>query len=224
MEHREPSALLRPTSSEPDEMDTSLGLTTGPQSAKSGGVSVNVSSTGRPAVNLPIDPALLDLLGFQGDEIGKLFMCFLAQLAEERQQKARLNNANEVVSSKFSQEFPALTPPEISSSSLPSEQIATPPGTNPPSTNPEDNGWCTEPCLDSIQQTVNSLALQARRLAFDESHLSPFSLRARDNGIDTIGGKPDDITILLASVSSKQGHSRETLKTSVARNTSLDHG
>ncbi|KAG0411813.1 hypothetical protein HPB47_011069 [Ixodes persulcatus] len=100
-----------------------------------------------------------------------------------------------------------------------------------------------EPCLDSIQQTVNSLALQARRLAFDESHLSPFSLRARDNGIDTIGkqpfgpfthfsqtcqkkkrGKPDDITILLAAVSSKQGHSRETLKTSVARNTSLDHG
>lgn len=81
-----------------------------------------------------------------------------------------------------------------------------------------------EPSLDSIQQTVNSLALQARRLAFDEAHLSPFCLRARDNGIDTIGGKPDDITILLASVSSKQGHSRETLKTSVVRNTSLDHG
>ncbi|KAH6931916.1 hypothetical protein HPB50_001468 [Hyalomma asiaticum] len=78
--------------------------------------------------------------------------------------------------------------------------------------------------FDSIQQTVNSLALQARRLAFDEAHLSPFSLRARDNGIDTIGGKPDDITILLASVTSKQGHSRETLKTNVARNTSLDHG
>nr|XP_037283052.1 protein phosphatase PTC7 homolog isoform X1 [Rhipicephalus microplus] len=78
--------------------------------------------------------------------------------------------------------------------------------------------------FDSIQQTVNSLALQARRLAFDEAHLSPFSLRARDNGIDTIGGKPDDITILLASVTSKRGHSRETLKTNVVRNTSLDHG
>lgn len=143
MEHREPSALLRSTSSEPDEMDTSLGLTTGPQSAKSENVTRNISSTGHPAINLPIDPGLLDLLGIPGDEIGKLFMCFLAQLAEERQQKARLNNANEAVSSKFSQEFPALTPPEISSSSLSSERIATPPETDPPSTNPEDNGWCT---------------------------------------------------------------------------------
>lgn len=143
MEHREPSALLRSTSSEPDEMDTSLGLTTGPQSAKSENVTRNISSTGHPAINLPIDPGLLDLLGIPGDEIGKLFMCFLAQLAEERQQKARLNTANEAVSSKCSQEFPALTPPEISSSSLSSERIATPPETDPPSTNPEDNGWCT---------------------------------------------------------------------------------
>ncbi|KAG0445700.1 hypothetical protein HPB47_018709 [Ixodes persulcatus] len=76
-------------------MDTSLGLTTGPQSAKSENVTRNISSTGHPAINLPIDPGLLDLLGIAGDEIGKLFMCFLAQLAEERQQKARLNNANE---------------------------------------------------------------------------------------------------------------------------------
>ncbi|KAG0413695.1 hypothetical protein HPB47_009168 [Ixodes persulcatus] len=143
MEHREHSALLRSTSSEPDEMDTSLGLTTGPQSAKSENVTRNISSTGHPAVNLPIDPGLLDLLGIPGDEIGKLFMCILAQHAEERQQKARLKNANEAVSSKFSQEFPALTPPEISSSSLSSERIATPKKTDPPSTNPEDNGWCT---------------------------------------------------------------------------------
>ncbi|XP_064461225.1 protein phosphatase PTC7 homolog [Ornithodoros turicata] len=78
--------------------------------------------------------------------------------------------------------------------------------------------------LESIQQTVNSLALQARRLAFDEAHLSPFSLRARDNGIEAIGGKPDDITILLAAVSSKHGSYRETLKASVVHNVSLDHG
>ncbi|KAG0425911.1 hypothetical protein HPB47_026978 [Ixodes persulcatus] len=76
-------------------MDTSLGLTTGPQSAKSENVTRHISSTGHTAINLPIDPGLLDLLGIPGDEIGKLFMCFLAQLAEERQQKARLNNANE---------------------------------------------------------------------------------------------------------------------------------
>lgn len=56
--------------------------------------------------------------------------------------------------------------------------------------------------LESIQQTVNSLALQAHRLAFDSSYLSPFALRARENGINCVGGKPDDITVLLASVGS----------------------
>ncbi|KAG0414708.1 hypothetical protein HPB47_008128 [Ixodes persulcatus] len=42
----------------------------------------------------------------------------------------------------YEREFPALTPPDISSSSLSSERKATPPETDPPSTNPEDNGWC----------------------------------------------------------------------------------
>lgn len=54
--------------------------------------------------------------------------------------------------------------------------------------------------VESMQRTANSLALQARRLAFDESYMSPFAMRAMDNGIDAIGGKPDDITVLLATV------------------------
>lgn len=53
---------------------------------------------------------------------------------------------------------------------------------------------------ESIQRTANSIASQARKLAFDANYMSPFSIRARENGIDTIGGKPDDITVLLASV------------------------
>uniref|UniRef100_T1J6J6 Protein phosphatase n=1 Tax=Strigamia maritima TaxID=126957 RepID=T1J6J6_STRMM len=53
---------------------------------------------------------------------------------------------------------------------------------------------------ESMQRTANSLVLQARRLAFDEEYLSPFSMRAMENGIDAMGGKPDDITVLLASV------------------------
>lgn len=54
--------------------------------------------------------------------------------------------------------------------------------------------------VESMQRTANSLALQARRLAFDESYMSPFTIRAMENGIDALGGKPDDITVLLAAV------------------------
>ncbi|XP_076312760.1 protein phosphatase PTC7 homolog isoform X2 [Tachypleus tridentatus] len=70
--------------------------------------------------------------------------------------------------------------------------------------------------VENVQQVVNSLALQARRLAFDSTYLSPFALRARENGIDAVGGKPDDITILLASVS---GGDNLDLQTVVAQNT-----
>ncbi|XP_076167937.1 protein phosphatase PTC7 homolog isoform X2 [Ptiloglossa arizonensis] len=51
-----------------------------------------------------------------------------------------------------------------------------------------------------IQGVANSIAWMARSLAFDGAFMSPFSLSARANGIDTIGGKPDDITVLLATV------------------------
>ncbi|GMT19149.1 hypothetical protein PFISCL1PPCAC_10446 [Pristionchus fissidentatus] len=51
-----------------------------------------------------------------------------------------------------------------------------------------------------VQQVCNSIALCARRLSFDESHESPFSIRARQHGYDYPGGKPDDITLILILV------------------------
>jgi len=70
-----------------------------------------------------------------------------------------------------------------------------------------------------VQQTANSIALMARNLSFDGRYMSPFAQRARDYGIRAIGklknkrvdrinvinslllgGKPDDITVLLATV------------------------
>ncbi|XP_047003031.1 protein phosphatase PTC7 homolog [Schistocerca americana] len=51
-----------------------------------------------------------------------------------------------------------------------------------------------------IQGVANSIALMARALAFDSNFLSPFAQNARHNGIEAIGGKPDDITVLLATV------------------------
>jgi protein phosphatase PTC7 len=46
------------------------------------------------------------------------------------------------------------------------------------------------------------LALQARRLALDEQYMSPFALKASEQGIDTCGGKVDDITLVLLLISS----------------------
>uniref|UniRef100_A0A914X569 Protein phosphatase n=1 Tax=Plectus sambesii TaxID=2011161 RepID=A0A914X569_9BILA len=51
-----------------------------------------------------------------------------------------------------------------------------------------------------VQEACNSLALQARRLAFDERHMSPFALKAKEHGIHAPGGKPDDITLVLVVI------------------------
>lgn len=51
-----------------------------------------------------------------------------------------------------------------------------------------------------IQHVANSIAWMARNLAFDENFMSPFAKAAQANGIYTVGGKPDDITVLLATV------------------------
>jgi protein phosphatase PTC7 len=57
-------------------------------------------------------------------------------------------------------------------------------------------------CKDTqqLQQTANSIALMARRLSRDPKFLSPFSKNALLAGIEAEGGKPDDITVLLATV------------------------
>ncbi|KAF5306839.1 hypothetical protein FQA39_LY00069 [Lamprigera yunnana] len=51
-----------------------------------------------------------------------------------------------------------------------------------------------------LQTVANSIAWMARNLSFDETFISPFAESAFANGIDTIGGKPDDITVILATV------------------------
>lgn len=51
-----------------------------------------------------------------------------------------------------------------------------------------------------LQMTANAIALMARSLSFDSEFMSPFSVNARRNNIDATGGKPDDITVVLATV------------------------
>jgi protein phosphatase PTC7 len=52
-----------------------------------------------------------------------------------------------------------------------------------------------------FQACANSIALIARKLSQDPSFLSPFARSARANGFrDVVGGKEDDITVLLAAV------------------------
>jgi len=60
-----------------------------------------------------------------------------------------------------------------------------------------------------IQACANSIALIARKLSQDPDFLSPFARSARSNGFhDVLGGKEDDITVLLATVRLSGGHSR----------------
>jgi len=55
--------------------------------------------------------------------------------------------------------------------------------------------------IEKIQQCANGIALIARKLSRDPEFLSPFAMNARASGIEAEGGKPDDITVLLATVS-----------------------
>ena len=44
------------------------------------------------------------------------------------------------------------------------------------------------------------LASEAEILSNDKKYLSPFSKKARENNITYTGGKPDDITIIVAQI------------------------
>ncbi|CAG9774033.1 unnamed protein product [Ceutorhynchus assimilis] len=57
-----------------------------------------------------------------------------------------------------------------------------------------------ERCASRLQMVANSIAWMAHSLSFDETFVSPFAERAFANGINMIGGKPDDITVVLATV------------------------
>merc|ERR1739848_811571 len=51
-----------------------------------------------------------------------------------------------------------------------------------------------------IQAVANSIALIARKLSQDDTFLSPFAKNARAHGFwNVIGGKEDDVTVILAS-------------------------
>uniref|UniRef100_A0A336LUM1 Protein phosphatase n=1 Tax=Culicoides sonorensis TaxID=179676 RepID=A0A336LUM1_CULSO len=56
-----------------------------------------------------------------------------------------------------------------------------------------------------LQMCANSIALMARQLSFDGKFLSPFAVNARKNNINAIGGKPDDVTVVLATVADNTG-------------------
>jgi len=63
-------------------------------------------------------------------------------------------------------------------------------------------GRVNAPDAAEIQACANSIAFIARQLSQDESFLSPFAKNARANGFsNVVGGKEDDVTVILAAVS-----------------------
>ncbi|ESO04675.1 hypothetical protein HELRODRAFT_99567 [Helobdella robusta] len=54
--------------------------------------------------------------------------------------------------------------------------------------------------LADLQKVANEIANEAHKCGFNPSHRSPFSINAANNGFNVIGGKPDDVTVLLAQV------------------------
>lgn len=54
--------------------------------------------------------------------------------------------------------------------------------------------------FQSPQETVDSMVALAVRLSQSAQHDSPFAKKARQNQLQFSGGKPDDITIVLATV------------------------
>ncbi|CAF3726298.1 unnamed protein product [Adineta steineri] len=74
----------------------------------------------------------------------------------------------------------------------------------PDSTILEEVKKITEPTLDNLQLIAHALAKRALDNGHDPNFYSPFAKNAkRSLGINICGGKPDDITVLLAVVTSK---------------------
>ncbi|CAF3451317.1 unnamed protein product [Rotaria socialis] len=73
----------------------------------------------------------------------------------------------------------------------------------PDSTVIEEVKKIKEPTLDNIQLAAHALAKRALDNGHDPSFYSPFAKSARRSlGINICGGKPDDVTVLLAAVTS----------------------
>jgi protein phosphatase PTC7 len=54
---------------------------------------------------------------------------------------------------------------------------------------------------DDLEVTAKSIANFAFELAKDPAYMSPFALSAKANNLQYIGGKPDDITVIVSRVS-----------------------
>lgn len=59
---------------------------------------------------------------------------------------------------------------------------------------------CSDLDHQKLQQCANSIALIARKLSQNETFLSPFARNAQANGFNMVGGKQDDVTVVLAKV------------------------
>ncbi|CAF1074708.1 unnamed protein product [Brachionus calyciflorus] len=55
--------------------------------------------------------------------------------------------------------------------------------------------------IEELEKAANNLARKAIEMALDPDYISPFAKAAKKHGINIKGGKPDDITVLLARVS-----------------------
>lgn len=74
----------------------------------------------------------------------------------------------------------------------------------PDSTIIEEIKKMTEPTLDNLQKIAHALAKRAVDNGNDPKFYSPFAKSAKKSlGINICGGKPDDVTVLLALVASK---------------------
>jgi len=51
-----------------------------------------------------------------------------------------------------------------------------------------------------IQDVADSIVTEAHKLGFDPHYVSPFSVNAAANGFNVVGGKPDDVTVLIGRV------------------------
>lgn len=53
---------------------------------------------------------------------------------------------------------------------------------------------------DDLKEAAKNIVEHTVKLSLDNTHFSPFALQARQNQLNFMGGKPDDITVILARV------------------------
>ncbi|KFD53003.1 hypothetical protein M514_06119 [Trichuris suis] len=63
----------------------------------------------------------------------------------------------------------------------------------------------------AVQRVCSSIAYQARLLSANTTYLSPFAKKAQLQGFNTVGGKPDDITVILAVVTAVEREATDSI-------------